>query len=104
MDEKENWTNPVAKTERPSGQPWPSDNSDLDEGRITANGVGLRYGEIVALDQIAQRFDLARNALIRLAVRRLILAWRSGELDLDSMAEAKPPARQPRRRLRMPRE
>jgi hypothetical protein len=104
MVEKENWTNPVAKKERPSGQPWPSDNSDLDEGRITANGVGLRYGEIVALDQIAQRFDLARNALIRLAVRRLILAWRSGDLDIDSMAEVKPPAKQPHRRLRMPRE
>jgi hypothetical protein len=31
-------------------EPWPADNSDLDEGRIIANGVGLRYGELTALD------------------------------------------------------
>jgi len=96
------WQNPLAKTEQPSGKPWPVDNSDLDEGRIVANGVGLRQGELDALDQIGQRHDLARNALIRFAVRRFLLAWRAGEIDLEKAAEAKPPVRQPRRRLKMP--
>lgn len=96
------WQNPLAKTEQPSGHPWPEDNSDLDEGRIMANGVGLRLGELGALDQIGQKYDLARNALIRFAVRRLILDWRAGKVDLESVAEAKPPVKQPRRRLRMP--
>jgi hypothetical protein len=90
------------KTEPKKGPEWPDDNSDLDEGRIMANCVGLRWGEIQALDAIAARFELARNALIRLAVRRMILDFRAGNLDLMKLAEDRPPVRQPRRRLRMP--
>lgn len=104
--------NPLAKTEQTTpassgwGQPaptWPADNSDLDEGSIRPSGVGLRHGEILALDAIAEKYDIARNALLRYAARRLILDYRAGRLDLSGQAETKAPRREPRRRLKMPR-
>ena len=75
----------------------PVDNSDLETGHIRPSGVGLREGEIQALDAIAQHYEISRNSLIRLAARQLIIAWRAGELDLDSMIET--PAT-PKKRLR----
>jgi hypothetical protein len=67
--------------------------SDLDAGNITATGVGLREGEIAALDAIGARVGelldterVARNALIRIAVRRLIVAHRAGEITLEELA------------------
>jgi hypothetical protein len=90
------------KTEPEETKPWPADNSDINEGRIWANGVGLRTGEIAALDAIGKKYDLARNALIRYAVRKLILDWRAGLIDLSVDTEAKPTVRRPLRRLKMP--
>lgn len=105
------WANPLAKTEAPASSgwapptppaEWPADNSDLDEGNVRPSGVGLREGEIKALDQIAVKYDLARNAILRMAARRLILDYRAGRLDLTGQIEDKPPRRDPRRRLKMP--
>ena len=91
------------KTEKPKGlQQWPEDNSDLDLGRIMPSGVGLRTGEIAALDQIALRHDVARNGLIRFAVRKFILDYRAGEIDLGIITEPKPVTRRPLQRLKMP--
>jgi len=74
------------KTESAAGGP---DLSDLDRGTIQSTGVGLRLGEIEALDAIGAALgdrlgteSVARNALIRLAARRLIIEYRAGKLDL----------------------
>lgn len=133
-EKKNDWQNPLAKTDstqslnwsktgEPSEPPaapatwkpaqpepaqparyWPDDNSDLDEGRITANGVGLTVGELDALDHIGEVHDLARNAILRFAVRRLILDWRAGRLDLAELTKRKKRRREPKNRLEMPRE
>ena len=85
------------RTEPETPPPPPADNSDLDTGNIRPSGVGLREGEIAALDAIAKHYDLSRNALIREGARMLILAFRAGELDLaDRITEPK----QTRKRLK----
>ena len=90
------------KTEPEEAPPWPADNSDLNEGRIWSNGVGLTGGEIRALDAIGQRYDVARNALIRYATRKFIIDFRAGLIDLTMITEDKPAVRRPLRRLKMP--
>ena len=87
-----------AKTE-PQATPAKGENSDLDSGNIRPSGVGLREGEIKALDDIAAVFGLSRNALLHFAARRLILDYRAGRLDLSELVEI-PPAR--KNRLRLP--
>jgi hypothetical protein len=64
-------------------QPEPADNADLDEGRIISAGVGITEGELAALDQLAERVEVSRNALMHLAVRLFLERVRSGELELD---------------------
>jgi metal-responsive CopG/Arc/MetJ family transcriptional regulator len=74
------------------------DLADLEEGNIKQSGVGLRAGEIKALDAIgAELGGVARNALIRYAVRLLIHEYRAGRLDLAGDVEAPPP---PKKRLK----
>lgn len=75
------------------------DNSDLDSGNIQSTGVGLREGEITALDQIASELEVSRNAVLRFAVRWFLLKYRSGDVDLSGYVEAPPP---PRKQLRLP--
>jgi hypothetical protein len=79
------------------GEAPPVDNSDLEEGNIRPSGVGLREGEIQALDVIAGRYDVSRNSLLRLAARRLIFDYRAGRLDLEGMIET---PKTPRKRIR----
>src|SRR3990170_4595309 len=74
------------RTQAESGGP---DLTDLERGNIQSTGVGLRFGEIEALDAIGRALGdqlgsepVARNALIRLAARRLIIEYRAGKLDL----------------------
>ena len=86
-----------AKTEPQPQQESP--NADLDSGNIRPSGVGLKGGEIKALDDIAAVFGLSRNALLHFAARRLILDYRAGRLDLSELVEI-PPAN--KNRLRMP--
>ena len=90
------------KTETESGEP---DFSDLDRGNIQSTGVGLRQGEIDALDTIGAALGgyldtrpVARNALIRLAARQFIEDFMTGKItpaDLLSkfQAEDKPKAK-----------
>ena len=69
--------------------------SDPLAGNIRPVGVGLREGEITALDQIGvelgQLLDsekpIARNSLIRIAVRRMIQDLRSGAMSYDDFGE-----------------
>jgi len=77
----------------------PADNSDLDLGNIKATGIGLRAGELAALDSIAGRLGVARNALMRALIRWALIEYRAGRLDLAGNVEQPPP---PKKRLRMP--
>lgn len=73
------------------GQP---DNSDLDTGIIQAQGVGLKTGEVQAIQQIANSTGVAKNAVMRLAVRKFILDVRSGKIDpADYFEEPEAPAK-----------
>ncbi len=80
------------KTEQEAGG---VDLSDLDAGPIKATGVGLRVGELEALEKIGAELGeqlntepVARNALVRIAVRELIKNYRAGRLDLLPFFEA----------------
>lgn len=75
-----------------------TENGDLDEGNIRPVGVGLTAGEVRALDEIAQELGVARNAVLRYAVRDFIKRCRAGEVDLSDKVKA-PPA--PKKKLDM---
>jgi len=79
------------------------DLSDLNKGVIKATGVGLREGELAALKAIAEQLGgdepIARNALIRWAVRHFITEFRRGAIDLKVWIEEPPP---PKKTLRYP--
>jgi hypothetical protein len=104
MAKKPDLSNIFAKTEG-KGQ---ADLSDLDEGNIRPTGVGLREGEISALDDIGRELGglmdaepIARNALMRIATRRFIAAVRAGDITLEELAEYfdRPEKPQPKLRL-----
>ena len=69
------------------------DISDLDRGNIQSTGVGLRKGEIDALDALGKSLGgISRNALIRFSERRFLLDYRAGKVDLSSyLVEPEPP-------------
>lgn len=96
MAKKQNLTDIFAKTEPSESQ---ADNSDLDEGNIRATGIGLRAGELRALDDMAARLGIARNALLRFAVRWFIVQYRTGKVDPGQYLEEPPP---PKKTLRLP--
>lgn len=69
------------------------------EGKSSSISVGLRASEIELLNEIADQYQVSRNALLRLAARRFIADVLSGRVDLEGMIEAPPP---PKRRLILP--
>jgi hypothetical protein len=86
--------NVFSKTEQTEPQ---ADNSDLDTGVIKSTGVGLKTGEITALQAIADTFELARNSVMRIGLRWFIAQYRAGKIDLSAYIENPPP---PKKRLR----
>jgi hypothetical protein len=88
--------NIFARTEPTTGQA--ADTSDLG-GNIKATGIGLTLGELAAVQRIADELGLARNAVMRYAVRWFILQYRAGKIDLAGRVEEPPP---PKKRLVMP--
>lgn len=82
---KEPTINIFSKTEQPDNQA--ADLSDLKAGNVKPQGVGLTEGTIKALDSIAQQYKISRNALIKLAVRRFILDYRTGKINLREFIE-----------------
>jgi hypothetical protein len=99
MAKKQDLNDIFAPTGAQPANPAAADNSDLDQGNVRPLGVGLRIGEVAALDQIAARYGIARNALLRFAVRWFILQWRAGKVDLSGQVETPPP---PKKKLTMP--
>jgi hypothetical protein len=78
-------------TPGPTGQP---DISDLDAGNIKSTGVGIREGELQALDLLGAELGeylgadpVARNAIMRIAIRRFLEDYRAGRLTLADLAE-----------------
>jgi hypothetical protein len=51
-------------------------------GRTIPVGVGLKESEVRELDVIASENDIARNALLRIAVHRFLDDYRTGRVDL----------------------
>ena len=52
------------------------------EGRTLPVGVGLKESELALVDELALELGVARNALIRYAVRYLLSEYRAGRLKL----------------------
>jgi hypothetical protein len=80
-------------------QQQPGDNSDLDTGVIKSIGVGLKEGEVNAIQAMADSIPVKRNALMRFAIRWFIKQARAGNVDLTEFTDEPPP---PEKRLRMP--
>lgn len=55
---------------------------DLDAGNIRPLGIGLREGEIEALQAIADQNGLKRNAVTRFLIRWGIRQYQAGAIDL----------------------
>jgi len=60
---------------------------DLNTGNIRATGVGLRAGELQALDIIGAEMGellgtepIARNAIMRLLIRQVLEAYQAGDI------------------------
>jgi hypothetical protein len=73
-----------------SGQP---EYSDLDEGIIKSSGIGLREGELRALDEIADKLGVSRNNLMRFLVHWAIEQYRAGKVNIAQHIEEPPPAK-----------
>jgi hypothetical protein len=105
MAKKQSGTDDLFNRTEPSVE---ADLSDLDAGNIKSTGVGLREGEIKALDAIGQALGemldskaVARNALIRLAARRFIEQLRRGDLSMDELAGYFSTPEKPQPRLKL---
>jgi hypothetical protein len=90
--------NIFARTE-PDATPAVVDVSDLNKGNIRAVGVGLTGGEMAAVQAIADSLELARNAVLRYAVRWFVMQYRAGRIDLAGNVH-EPPT--PKKKLSMP--
>lgn len=60
---------------------------DLDAGRIQSTSVGLKTGEVEALDAIALAHGLKRNGLMRIIIREWLVKHQAGEVSLDQYRE-----------------
>ena len=75
------------------------DTTDLDVGRTLSTGVGLKEGEVQAIDALAAHIGVTRNALMRFAVRWFLIQYRTGNIDLAQFVEEPPPTK---KTLRLP--
>lgn len=66
----------------PGEQPGP-DITDLEEGHVRPIGIGMREGEIAALDHIAGEYGISRGGVMRIALRLFIRDYRAGKVDLS---------------------
>ena len=84
---------PTEKPEEPSPAPsvepgTPAGSIDIPaEGRTLPVGVGLKESELELLDRIADELDVARNGLIRFAVRHFLKAYLAGDVHLETQKQ-----------------
>lgn len=57
--------------------------TDLDAGKLKTISVGLKEGEIAALDQVADTLGLARNSLTRYIIRRFLVDYQAGRVEVE---------------------
>lgn len=74
-------------------------NVDLDASPTVNTGLGLRKGTLDAVDLLARRLGISKNALIVFAIRYVITAVRDGQLDIEKFIEVPP---EPKRDIRLP--
>lgn len=67
--------------------PKSSDIDNLNAGIIRSTSVGLKTGEIEALDKIAADQGIKRNGLMRLILRDWLVRYLKGEVDLSQYKE-----------------
>lgn len=69
------------------------------EGRTVPTSVGLKESEVELLNNIAADYGIARNAVMRWALRWFLQEHEAGRISLASDVEEPPP---PKRKLNMP--
>lgn len=70
-------------------------------GFVRPVSVGLRESEIELLAKLANDLNVARNSLLRFAIRRFLADVLAGRLDLSAYVEA-PPPEPPRGKMKIP--
>ena len=68
------------------------------EGRTLPTSVGLKESEVQLLDQVAGELGVARNAVMRYALRDFLRRYMSGEINLTAKVQE---AEAPKRKLQM---
>jgi hypothetical protein len=66
-------------------------------GRTLPTGVGLKESELAAIDEVAGKLGVARNALLRFAVRYFLAEYQAGRVSLEIT-----PPHERRNRIKMP--
>ena len=69
------------------------------EGKTVPTSVGLKESEVELLDAVANDYGIARNAVMRWALRWFLSEHENGRISLSSDVETPPP---PKNRLNMP--
>ena len=57
---------------------------DLDEGMIKSVYLGLREGELKAIDSLANRLGVPRNEVVRYAIRQLVREYDGGKAEIQT--------------------
>lgn len=60
-----------------------------DVDRTLPVGVGLKASEVAALDDIAAELGIARNAIMRFAIRYFLAEYEAGRVTLEVETETK---------------
>ena len=83
---------PFAKTTEETAVAFSSGEVEIPAtGKTRPVGVGLKESEVELIDSIADEYGVARNALMRYAVRYFLKAYYSGDVDLAGSIEKPPP-------------
>ena len=86
------------ETQPPAEAPGPGQaerSAPRDPGRTLPVGVGLKESELRELDAIAAELGIARNALMRWAMRDFLARYHAGAVTLEIETDV-------RRRVKMP--
>ncbi len=87
---------PFASTTPGSGQ---AGRFDLDQAPTVATGLGIRKGELNAIETISGELGVTKNKFMRWCLRYVIQEYEAGRLDLKKWLEVPP---EPKNDLRMP--
>ena len=80
----------------PEEAPKPERRSESEGmGRTISVGVGLKEGEVEALDRLAENLDVSRNALMGWALRWFMKQHKAGKVEIPVEQETKTRLRSP---------